>query len=92
MFDLSRYKDLEYLIITAAMDDKKFRKELLADAKNAIEKKFEIKLPKGIAIEVIQDTKKKMTIVLPPVDIGKKVKKTTSGVRRVGDLEQTSWS
>lgn len=73
MFDVSRYKDLEYLIIMEARNDPTFKADLLkaGNAKKAIESRFMITLPQEVDINVIQDAKNKFTLVLPPDDADK---------------------
>lgn len=68
MFDVSRYKDLEYLVIMEARNDPNFKSDLMnpGNAKNAIKAKFKVSLPAEVEIRVLQDEKNKFTIVLPP--------------------------
>jgi hypothetical protein len=82
MFDVSRYKDVEYLVIMEAKNNPQFKSELLqpGNAKNAIEKKFKISLPAEVGIRAIQDERNKFTIVLPP-----------EGAEKVIDESGTLW-
>ena len=73
MFDVSRYKDLEYLAIMEARNDSTFKSELLKpnNAKTAIERRFKVKLPDKVGVNVLEDQKDQFTIVLPNDDVDK---------------------
>ena len=58
-------KDLEIHLITRALKDEAFKQELLANPKVVIEKELGTKLPDGIEINVLEEPKTALYMVLP---------------------------
>ena len=58
-------KEFEEDLITKAMEDDNFRKELLASPKEVIEKETGKKIPEGLKVKVIEEEPNSVTIVLP---------------------------
>jgi hypothetical protein len=62
---MSEQKTLQEQIVTRAMKDEVFRRELLSNPKAAVESGLAITLPQGANIRVYEDTPDTIHIVLP---------------------------
>lgn len=60
-------RDYELDIIVKAWRDEPFRKELLKDPKKAIEKEFDIKVPKEMTISVHEENEHSLHLIVPSV-------------------------
>ena len=58
-------KEFEADLITKAMEDDDFRKELLVSPQEVIEKETGKKIPEGLKVKVIEEEPNSVTIVLP---------------------------
>lgn len=58
--------DLTQQIIREAEADENFRRELMSDPRSALVTRFDIPVPQGIDIEVVEESLAKVYIVLPP--------------------------
>ena len=58
-------KDLEVHLITRALKDKGFKRELLANPKVVVEKELGTKLPEALEINVLEETEDTLYMVLP---------------------------
>jgi len=58
-------KDLEALLISKAMADEAFKRELISNPKAVIAREIGQELPEGVEIEVLESTPKKLYLVLP---------------------------
>lgn len=58
-------KDLEVHLITRALKDERFRQELLANPKAAVEQELGTKLPDNMEYKVLEETETTLYIVLP---------------------------
>jgi hypothetical protein len=58
-------KDLEALLISKAMADEAFKRELISNPKAVIAREIGQELPEGVEIEVLEPTPKKLYLVLP---------------------------
>lgn len=58
-------KDLEIHLITRALKDEDFRKELIANPKAVIENELGTKLPEDLEIKVLEETEDTVYMVLP---------------------------
>jgi len=58
-------KDLEALLISKAMADEAFKRELISNPKAVIARELGQELPEGVEIEVLESTQKKLYLVLP---------------------------
>ena len=57
--------DIQTRIIGRAATDAKFRKQLLASGRKAIEQELGIKLPLDLEIQVIEETPSRLCLVIP---------------------------
>jgi len=62
---MSEQKTLQEQIVTRAMKDEVFRRELLSNPKAAVERGLGITLPQGANIQVHEDTPDTIHVVLP---------------------------
>ena len=53
-------------LLEKAAEDKEFRTRLVNDPKNTIRREFDVEIPDGYAINIMEDTSDTMNIVLPP--------------------------
>lgn len=58
-------KDLETQLIARSFEDERFKQDLLANPKVAVEKELGTKLPKGLEIKVIEETETTAYMVIP---------------------------
>ena len=58
-------EDMKTHVLDKAATDSRFRAELLADPKAAIERELNLTVPDGITIRVLEDDPKQFNIVLP---------------------------
>jgi hypothetical protein len=58
-------KDLEALLISKAMADEAFKRELISNPKAVIAREIGQELPEDVEIEVLEPTPKKLYLVLP---------------------------
>jgi len=58
--------ELQQQIIEKAMKDENFRKQLIQNPAGALNGAFGFNIPQGFEIEVLEETPKKLYIVLPP--------------------------
>ncbi|MEB3342865.1 MAG: NHLP leader peptide family RiPP precursor [Okeania sp.] len=58
-------KDLEIHLITRALKDEDFKRELIANPKAVIEEELETKLPEDLEIKVLEETEDTIYMVLP---------------------------
>lgn len=63
--------ELQNKIIQKAMEDQSFKKELMADPVAAIAKAFDVKVPAGFKINVVEETATEVYLVLPSADAEK---------------------
>jgi len=76
--------DLQNKVIAKAMEDPSFKKALMEDPAGAIASEFGIRVPEGIEIEVVQETAKKVYLVLPSA--------TDKGVGERAAAEDAVWT
>jgi hypothetical protein len=57
--------DLEALLISKAMEDEAFKRELISNPKAVIAREIGQEWPEGVEIEVLESTPKKLYLVLP---------------------------
>lgn len=57
--------DIQALLIKKAWENEEFKKELLQNPKATIEKTLQIQIPEDVEIAVVQETPKKMYLVIP---------------------------
>lgn len=60
-------RDYELDIIVKAWRDERFRKNLLSDAKSAIEKEFQISIPADMTISVHEEHENSLHLIVPSV-------------------------
>jgi hypothetical protein len=65
--DRETIRDYELDIIVKAWRDEKFRQSLLRDAKKAIEKEFDIEIPKHVRISVHEEDENSLHLIVPAV-------------------------
>ncbi len=58
-------EDIVENIIAKALKDEEFKQQLLSDPKAAIAKEFEVELPEGLNIQILQEDSNTQYIVLP---------------------------
>jgi hypothetical protein len=59
---------IENKIKDKAVEDKDFRKSLIANPKDAIKKQMNVNVPDDIEIRVVEDSAKTVYLVLPPAN------------------------
>ncbi len=59
--------NLKQILIIRALEDKEFKQKLLENPKKTIEEEFQVKLPDDLEISVIENQKKKWSLVIPYV-------------------------
>jgi hypothetical protein len=52
-------------LVAKAWQDEVYRKELIANPKGVLQKEFGVELPEGLEIEVLEESPKKLFIVIP---------------------------
>jgi hypothetical protein len=63
---LSR-KEYEDKLIARAMKDPDFRKDLLSNPKEVVEREFGIKLPPNVHLKAVEESENHLYLVLPPM-------------------------
>ncbi|HEX3045754.1 MAG TPA: NHLP leader peptide family RiPP precursor [Bacillota bacterium] len=58
-------EDIREQIISKALEDPDFKQALIKDPKQALAKAFNINVPKGIEIRVVEETKNLFYLVIP---------------------------
>lgn len=62
---MSKRNELQQKILEKAMKDEAFKKELMANPKEALKKEFNIEVPQDIDIKVLEETEKQVYITIP---------------------------
>lgn len=68
---MNQRTELQNKIIQKAMSDESFKKELMANPAAAVEKAFDVKVPAGFKINVVEETATEVYLVLPSADTEK---------------------
>ena len=58
-------KEFETKLITKALEDENFRRELLSNPKAVIEKEAGQTIPEGVEVKIVEEAPNSVTIVLP---------------------------
>lgn len=62
---MDKRTEIQNKIIEKAMTDEAFKKELIANPKEALKKEFNIELPEDINVKVLEETEKQYYLVIP---------------------------
>lgn len=62
---MAKRTELQQKILEKAMKDEAFKKELMANPKEALKKEFNIEVPQDIDIKVLEETQKQVYVVIP---------------------------
>jgi hypothetical protein len=55
----------EEVIVARAREDAAFRQQLLADPKGALSSNYGVRIPEGVQVSVLQESRKQRFLVLP---------------------------
>lgn len=66
MTDASTRDELQRQVIERALSDQQFRRDLVANPRETIERELDVALPDGVEISVVEETPSSVYVVLPP--------------------------
>ncbi|OME68763.1 NHLP leader peptide family natural product precursor [Paenibacillus sp. FSL A5-0031] len=68
---MSKEQSLRDQIIQKAWEDPEFKKQLIANPKEAVKEAFGIEIPDTIEVEVVEESENKVSLVIPqnPKDV-----------------------
>ncbi len=69
---MQKRKEFEAGIIAKALEDSKFRNELLENPRKVVEREAGKDLPDDLVVKIIEEESATVTIVLPPAPVTKK--------------------